>query len=162
MRSLQRATDLLAGLVVTLLLTGGHALAAPPGQPPSALTTDEAIACIRTAVAAQAGLVKGVEGEDKQGKRLCEVKIVDETGKRHKLQVDVQTNQVVKAKEEAHGAGPVGRSWTSWRSAPVRDGLEKHPGKEPPWSKSAASWPETQRVEYPQQPNQGNAHYAPL
>ena len=33
-----------------------------------------------------------------KAKRLCEVKIVDETGKRHKLQVDVQTNQVVKAK----------------------------------------------------------------
>ncbi len=60
-------------------------MAAPTGQSTSALTTDEAIACIRTAVAAQAGLVKGVEGEDKKGKRLCEVKIVDETGKRHKL-----------------------------------------------------------------------------
>ena len=46
----------------------------------------------------EAGWVKGVEGEDKQGKRLCEVKIVDETGKRHKLHVDVATNQVVKAK----------------------------------------------------------------
>ena len=93
------ATGLLAGIVVTLLLTGGgRAVAAPTGQSTSALTTEEAIACIRTAVAAQAGLVKVVEGEDKKGKRLCEVKIVDETGKRHKLQVDVQTNQVVKAK----------------------------------------------------------------
>jgi 2-phospho-L-lactate transferase/gluconeogenesis factor (CofD/UPF0052 family) len=98
MRLLPRATDLLAGLVITLLLTGGHALAAPPGQPTSALTADEAIACIRSVVAAQAGLVKEVEGDDEKGKRLCEVKIVDETGKRHKLHVDVQTNQVVKAK----------------------------------------------------------------
>jgi hypothetical protein len=93
------ATDLLAGLVVTLLLIGGgHAMAASTGLSRSALTTDEAIACIRTVAAAQAGLVKGVEGEDKQGQRLCEVKIVDETGKRHTLQVDVQTQQVVKAK----------------------------------------------------------------
>jgi hypothetical protein len=98
MRPLQRATDLLAGLVVTLLLTGGHALAAPPDQPTSALTVDEAIACIRTAVAAQAGWVKEVEGDDEKGKRFCEVKIVDETGKRHKLLIDVQTNQVVKTK----------------------------------------------------------------
>jgi hypothetical protein len=98
MQPLSRATDLLAGLVVTLLLTGGHALAATPAQSPSALTADEAIACIRTAVAAQAGLVKEVEGDDKKGQRLCEVKIVDETGKRHKLHVDVQTNQVVKVK----------------------------------------------------------------
>jgi hypothetical protein len=43
-------------------------------------------------------LVKGVEGDDEKGKRLCEVKIVDETGKRQKLHVNVQINQVVKAK----------------------------------------------------------------
>ena len=98
MRLLPRATDLLVGLVVTLFLTGGYALAASSGKQISALTADEAIACIRTAVAAQAGLVKEVEGDDEKGKRLCEVKIVDETGKGHKLHVDVQTNQVVKAK----------------------------------------------------------------
>ena len=99
MRLHQCATDLLAGLVVTLLLTGGgHAVAAPTGQPTSALTAEETIACVRAAVAAQAGLVKEVEGDNEKGKRLCEVKIVDETGKRHKLHIDVQTNQVVKAK----------------------------------------------------------------
>ena len=98
MRPLQRATNLLAGLGVMLLLTGGHALAASSSKQTSALTTDEAIACIRSAAAAQTGLVKGVEGNDEKGKRLCKVQIVDETGKRHKLQVDVQTNQVVKAK----------------------------------------------------------------
>jgi hypothetical protein len=98
MRPLQRATNLLAGLGVMLLLTGGHALGASSGKHTSALTTDEAIACIRSAAAAQTGLVKGVEGDDEKGKRLCKVQIVDETGKRHKLQVDVQTQQVVKAK----------------------------------------------------------------
>jgi len=98
MRPLQRATNLLGGFVVMLLLTGGHALAASSGKHTSALTTDEAIACIRTAAAAQTGLVKGIEGDDEKGKRLCKVKIVDETGTRHKLQVDVQTNQVVKTK----------------------------------------------------------------
>ena len=98
MRPLQRATNLLAGLGVMLLLTGGHALAASSSKHTSALTTDEAIACLRSAAAAQTGLVKGVEGDAEKGKRLCKVQIVDETGKRHKLQVDVQTQQVVKAK----------------------------------------------------------------
>jgi hypothetical protein len=99
MRRHQYVTDLLAGLVITLCLTGGgHAVAAPSDQPTSALTVDEAITCIRTAVAAQAGLVKEVEFDDEKGKRFCEVKILDETGKRHKLQIDVQTNQVVKTK----------------------------------------------------------------
>ena len=50
MRPFQRATDLLVGLVVMLLLTGGYALAASSGKQISALTADEAIACIRTAL----------------------------------------------------------------------------------------------------------------
>jgi hypothetical protein len=99
MRRYPYATDLLAGLVMTLLFTGGGpAVAAPADRPPETLTADEAIACIRTAVAAQAGWVKEVEGDDDGGKRLCEVKIVDEAGKRHTLHIDVQTNQVVKTK----------------------------------------------------------------
>jgi hypothetical protein len=93
------ATDLLAGLAVILVLTeGGYAVAASPRQPSSALTAEEAMACIRTAVATQTGLVKEVEGEEKKGQRLCEVEIVDATGKRHKLYVDVATNQVVQTK----------------------------------------------------------------
>ena len=99
MRRYRYATALLAGCVITLLCTGrGLAVAAPASPPREALTVDEAIACIRTAVAAQAGWVKEVEGDDDGGKRLCEVKIVDEAGKRHTVHVDVQTNQVVKTK----------------------------------------------------------------
>ena len=67
-------------------------------RPEEALTADEAIACIQTAVAAQAGYIKEVEGDDDGGKRLCEVKIVDQTRKRHTLHIDVQTKQVVKTK----------------------------------------------------------------
>jgi hypothetical protein len=99
MRRHPYVTDLLAGLVITLCLTGGgHAVAAPSDQPTSALTVDEAMTCMRTAVAAQAGLVKAVEVDDEKGKRFCKVKIMDEKGKRHTLQFDVQTNQVVKTK----------------------------------------------------------------
>jgi hypothetical protein len=43
-------------------------------------------------------MVKEVEVEYEGAQWLCEVKLVDETGKRHKLHVDVATNQVVKAK----------------------------------------------------------------
>jgi len=50
------------------------------------------------AVAAQVGLVKEVEVEYEGQQWLCEVKLVDETGKRYKLHVDVATNRVVKIK----------------------------------------------------------------
>jgi len=99
MRHLRSASNMLVGLLAVLLFTVGSMIAAAhPSETSKALAADHVIACIRTAVAAQAGLVKEVEGDDEKGKRLCEVKIVDETGKRHKLHVDVQTNQVVKAK----------------------------------------------------------------
>jgi hypothetical protein len=99
MQPLPSATALFPGFVVILLLLGGRpAAAAPPGQPPETLTVDEAIACIRTAVAAQTGFIKDVAGDNEGGKRRCGVELVDETGKRHKLHIDVHTNQVIKAK----------------------------------------------------------------
>jgi hypothetical protein len=99
MRQYFSAADRLAGLaLILLLLGGGLAGAVSSDPPPEALTADEAIACIRTAVATQAGWIKDVEGDQEGGKRLCEVELVDDTGKRHKLHIDVQTNQVVKAK----------------------------------------------------------------
>jgi hypothetical protein len=99
MRQLRCTKGLLVGLFIMLLLTAeSMVVAAYAGQTTSALTADQAITCIQTAVSAQAGLVKEVEAEDKGGQRLCEVKIVDEMGKRHKLHIDVATNQVVKSK----------------------------------------------------------------
>jgi hypothetical protein len=98
MRPLQCAKNILAGLFATLRLTVGGLVAAHAAQTTSALTADQAIACIRTAVAAQAGMVTKMEVEHKRGQRLCEARIVDETGKRHKLQVDTNTNRVVEPK----------------------------------------------------------------
>jgi hypothetical protein len=99
MRPSFSAADRLAGLaLILLLLGGGLAGAASSDPPPEALTAGEAIACLRTAVATQAGLIKDVEGDQEGGKRLCEVELVDDTGKRHTLHIDVQTNQIVKAK----------------------------------------------------------------
>ena len=86
---------MLVGLLAVLLFTVGSMIAAAhTSETSKALAADHVIACIRTAVAAQAGLVKEVEYEGAQW--LCEVKLVDETGKRHTLHVDVATNQVVK------------------------------------------------------------------
>lgn len=99
MRHLQHISNRLVGcLIVLLLTTGSLVAAADAGGTPTALAADHVIACIRTAVAAQAGLVKEVEVEHERGQWLCEVKLVDEAGKRHKLHVDVATNQVVNAK----------------------------------------------------------------
>ena len=99
MRRLLGTKAILVGLCALLLLTaGGMVGVAHAEKHTEALAADHVIACIRTAVAAQPGLVKEVEAEYERGQWLCEVKLVDDAGKRHKLQVDVATNQVVKAK----------------------------------------------------------------
>jgi len=83
---------------VLLLTTGGMIGAVQADGTTSPLTADQAIACIQAAVSAQAGWVKEVEVEDEVGQQPCEVKLVDATGKRYTLHVDVTTNQVVKIK----------------------------------------------------------------
>jgi uncharacterized membrane protein YkoI len=62
------------------------------------LAADHVIACIQAAVAAQSGLIKEVEVEHEGAQWLCEVKLIDESGKRHRLHVDVATHQVVETK----------------------------------------------------------------
>lgn len=99
MRHLHGITRTLIGLFATLLFTtGGLVVTAHAARTTPALTADQATTCIQTATAAQAGMVTKVEGEDKRGQRLCEVSLVDNAGKKHTLQVDVNTHQVVKAK----------------------------------------------------------------
>ena len=99
MRLLQGAYAMHIGLYALLLLTaGGVTAVAHADKNTQALAADHVIACIRTAVSVQPGLVKEVEAEYERGQWLCEVKLVDDAGKRHKLHVDVATNQVVKAK----------------------------------------------------------------
>ena len=97
MRHLQGARNVFAGLLTTLLLAAGGPVVAHADRTTEALAAEHVIACIKTAVAAQAGMVREVEVEHEGAQWLCEVKLVDEAGKRHKLHVDVATNRVVKA-----------------------------------------------------------------
>jgi hypothetical protein len=98
MRHRQIAQHMRVGLLAMLFITVGLVAAAHADKTTSGLAADHVIACIKAAVAAQAGLVKEVEVEYERGQWLCEVKLVDEAGKRHTLHVDVTTNQVVKAR----------------------------------------------------------------
>jgi hypothetical protein len=91
---------LTALLAMLLFATGGTAVVAHARDAKSALTADRAMACIRTAVAARPGLVKKVEVEEEDGKQLCEVKIIAETGQKYELHVDLDANIVVKTEED--------------------------------------------------------------
>jgi uncharacterized membrane protein YkoI len=63
-----------------------------------ALTAAQATACIQTAVAERTGMVTKVEVAEKRGQRLCEVSIVDDSGKKYTLEIDANTHQLVKIK----------------------------------------------------------------
>ena len=92
---------MLAGVSTIWLLTAGavggtaHANRAKP-----ALAADHVIACIRTASAAQAGLVREVDVKHKRGQWLCEVELVDDTGQKYEVTVDVTANQVIKTERD--------------------------------------------------------------
>src|SRR5215475_8867301 len=99
MRHYQGARTMFVGFLTTLLLTAGGMVVtahADDDEGTWALTADQAMTCIRTALSAQRGSVKEVEAEDEGGQQLCEVKIVDATGHTHKLHIDVDTQQVIK------------------------------------------------------------------
>ena len=101
MQQRHRTTARLAGFCAMCLLTiGGMVVAAQATQAKPALAAYHVIACIRTASAAQAGLVKEVDVKYKRGQWLCEVELVDEAGQQHELSVDVTTNQVVTAERD--------------------------------------------------------------
>ena len=99
MRHRRGITPIMAGLVATLLFTtGGLVVGAQAARNTPGLTATQAATCIETAMAAQSGMLTKVEVEEKSGQRLCDIGIVDTSGKKHRVQVDVSTNQVVKAK----------------------------------------------------------------
>jgi uncharacterized membrane protein YkoI len=81
-----------------LLTTGGLVVTAQAARTTKALTAAQATACIQTAVAERAGMVTKVEVAEKRGQRLCEVGIVDDSGKKYTLEIDANTHQLVKTK----------------------------------------------------------------
>ena len=90
---------IVVGLGATLLLTTGAVVGtAPAARTTAALTAARATACIQTAVGSHAGMVTKLEAETKRGQHRCDVKIVDDMGKKYTVQIDVMTNQVVKTK----------------------------------------------------------------
>jgi hypothetical protein len=68
-----------------LLTIGGLVVTAQAARTTKALTAAQATACIQTAVAERTGMVTKVEVAEKRGQRLCEVSIVDDSGKKYTL-----------------------------------------------------------------------------
>lgn len=98
----QYATKIMLAGVCTMWLLPAWGLegTAYANRVKPALAADHVIACIRTASAAQTGLVREVDVKHKRGQWLCEVELVDDTGQKYELTVDVTTNQVIKTERD--------------------------------------------------------------
>jgi uncharacterized membrane protein YkoI len=83
------------GIGALCLTTIGTSAAQSP-QAQEAITPEQAIECIRTAIAATPGRVEGLEVEREKGQLFCEVEIVAENGTRSEIHIDVATSQIVR------------------------------------------------------------------
>jgi uncharacterized membrane protein YkoI len=92
-----------ACLIAIVMLTAGFQITAEGqgGQDTkAAITADQTIDSIRTAIAAKPGKVRDVDVENEGGKTICEVEILGQDGKVYDVRVDVATNTVIKVEED--------------------------------------------------------------
>ncbi len=95
--------SILGSSVALVLAVGGFGIKAGgqnTKQGKAAVPADQVIASVRTAVAAKAGDVRGVEIENEGGKTLCEVEILAQDGKTYEVEVDVATNAVIEVEAD--------------------------------------------------------------
>ena len=83
---------------VLVLIMGGIVTTAQAARTTASLTAAQATACIQAAVTAHPGMITKVEAESKGDQQFCEVRIVDVQGKKFKMQIDANTNQVMQTK----------------------------------------------------------------
>ena len=85
--------------ILTLTAASAAFLLAAPAfaDTDKGLPADQLIAAIQQAVAAQPGMIKDVEVNDRRNQTpLVEVEIVAADGKKHEIKIDSGTRQVVK------------------------------------------------------------------
>lgn len=105
----KRITGSFLGCLVALALAGAEfgmkAEVQGAKKTKVAIPAEQAIACIRTAIAVKPGDVQMVEAENEEGKTICEVKILSQDGETYEIEVDVTTNTVIEVEVDDDGEG---------------------------------------------------------
>lgn len=86
--------------VVLIAAFSASSLSAQGQRPADNVTSEQAIACIQTAVASNPGRIEGIDIDVKAGKVLCEVEIIGANGRKMELHIDVNTNKVVESRPD--------------------------------------------------------------
>lgn len=86
-------------VAVSLLLASHVGLSADSARPQKHITSEQAIACIKLAVAAKAGSVTELDVKIENNRTICEVEVIDAKGKKYEVYVDVAANKVARVEE---------------------------------------------------------------
>ena len=93
-----------SGCAAALVLAAGASGIRASGQDgkgsAAALPAEQAVACVRAAVAAKPGNVRGLEVENEGGKVVCEVEVLAEDGKTYEVDLDPATGAVIEVEED--------------------------------------------------------------
>lgn len=90
------ARSTLCSIALYCLLATPLAWSADTAKAPKHLTTDQAVSCIKLAVAARAGNVRELEVDVENNRTICEVEVIDSKGKKFEVYVDVAANKVLR------------------------------------------------------------------
>lgn len=83
-------------IVAVLGLASAAAIPGEATRPQRQLSADQAIECIRLAVAARPGNVRELEVKVDGKRTLCEVEVIDANGKKLDVYVDIAAKTVVR------------------------------------------------------------------
>ena len=100
----KRFGALTLGCLIALLMAAGVLGLRAEGQgakeAKAAVSADQAVACVRTAVATKPGDVRAVEAEREGGKLVCEVEVLAQDGKTYEVVVDTATGAVIEVESD--------------------------------------------------------------
>lgn len=89
---------LIAVCVMSVLVVSGVYVEAQNKD--KAITAQQTISCINTAIAARAGMIENIDIEREGGRIVCEVEIVETDGRDYNVVVDVVDNKVIRNVED--------------------------------------------------------------
>lgn len=94
MKSRFVASGFAAAAALAVIITGTAVAQGQKAQ--EAISADQAVECIKAAIAATPGRVESLEVEHEKGQLLCEVEIVADGGAKSEVHVDPATGKVVR------------------------------------------------------------------
>jgi uncharacterized membrane protein YkoI len=90
--------SLITAASLSLIAIAQSGMAAEP-RAAKQVSAEQAMSCIKQAVAAKAGQIKELEVKVESNRTVCEVEIIAADGKKHEVYIDVAANKVLRIED---------------------------------------------------------------